>query len=1367
MNDSIKNLENRIKSFKLKDCYDFSNSTRAQKANFNIQSTQNREEQDSKLSVEENVLKDGKKTLKKNEFKDDDNLKNPMFPSLTSQHIGSGFEDNMKVLQPSPSMQLLDHVFQALIQPKTTFTQLPKKFMGTTEERLLEVSHNLDKQAGNEDGVKAQPEMNTCCKSCSVKPCLCKALNETNQCCCCYTQCNGPFSIYDFNPKHKPLCNFDFDEQTFVLGFSKTGNDEKSMQLLCENTENQKFFNFSNQKKQTLKNIAQRNKQGSNRKGLKLVSSDQEHEEIDKKFARSFENEQPNGDRKPIEKQDEEGEHDELEKEKKKSLTNFQKKQSKNINGQVDLFEDWGTGFFSKNEQNNKRSKRENMKNIRSENVNESANDQSKSWRVCQCYEEDNQVPETNKKPSCCCCFCFTKKNSKNCLNDVTTTSQNELLTLQQQQDFLQQQLQQIMQQYQKKLNIAAPSIDRERSDCLITTDSDECDYDNLLILQRQQDCLEQQLQQIMQQYRKKLNIDVPSIDTERCNCSESTDSDDCDYDKLINALEVIIVKHKKKKLLKRKCEKKSSISAMRELPLGRISNKKNYSTEKLKEKKSRKSKKKFSENLEKNSQLKLIKIKKLKVSNVVKPEIESGLENDSTYTLKNNQSRATYVSELTLAEKHSNLSINDQSRMLIEDQSRISRTFVKKELKIEKIPYKNQDSNKKFKKKTSKNSKTKLDENLEKNSHFESVKINKLKVNKVARPESQSVLETKSYSTLKTNVDELTLAEIHSNISLKDQSRKSLENQSRMSIKDQSRKSLENQSRMSIKDQSRKSIENQSTKSIRNQSRISKTSIKIELNRGRIPSKKKHSTKKLEKKTSKNSKTKLSEKSKKNAPLKSVTIKKRKVSNITTPGSQKGLTNGSFFSSKVIQSKVTNASRLTVAETHSNMRSNDQSRKSLEYQSGMSIQHQSRKSLLRAELPSNISLRYQSKKFGKNSSNRRSEAKKVVKYKSFSKSNNGETLINSKKSKNKSKYSDKLFSNSDIFENDKNVLSHKKKTVMNGVSIESEVIENKFDNGNQSKIREVGKIRKEPGSKKLTQLQKYGAENKVDKKINQKYIDDENEKMENEGKCYTKPLKSYGESNDKKNYEYLRGLENRTFHHVKRNINSVSDKVNSESERDDFEDRSNHIGMKNNGSIEKVIKNMKIIFENIQRKKSRNPVTHERYKIFGNKKKIKLSGNKIGPDNHYETEKKQNENLKKIERKKEKYELSKPKNNEVETFGKILFDKLKNGNGNFDKVTKEKINIKKLKTEMNSLKTMKQDKNESKTKKFTEKLIETQQNKPFHGFDVSKLKKRPRKEKPTQQQTDENTCKNKLEKHLLMVEDLTFRKIGLFEDAY
>ena len=109
---------------------------------------------------------------------------------------------------------------------------------------------------------------------------------------------------------------------------------------------------------------------------------------------------------------------------------------------------------------------------------------------------------------------------------------------------------------------------------------------------------------------------------------------------------------------------------------------------------------------------------------------------------------------------------------------------------------------------------------------------------------------------------------------------------------------------------------------------------------------------------------------------------------------------------------------------------------------------------------------------------------------------------------------------------------------------------------------------------------------------------------MENEGKCYTKSLKSYGESNDKKNYEYLSGLEQRTFHHGKMNINSISDKVNRRGEGDEFEDRSNHIGMKNNGSIEKVIKNTISIFENFLNKKSRHLVAQERYKIFDKKAK-------------------------------------------------------------------------------------------------------------------------------------------------------------------
>ena len=133
-NKSEKSFENRIRRFKLEGCYDFSNLTCDRKDYFSIQSTQNREEKNSKLSVEENVQEDGNRTLNNNEFNGDDNLIS-MFPSLTPQQIGSGLKENMEVLQPSLSMQLSDHVFQALTQLNNISTQLTNELMEALEKK--------------------------------------------------------------------------------------------------------------------------------------------------------------------------------------------------------------------------------------------------------------------------------------------------------------------------------------------------------------------------------------------------------------------------------------------------------------------------------------------------------------------------------------------------------------------------------------------------------------------------------------------------------------------------------------------------------------------------------------------------------------------------------------------------------------------------------------------------------------------------------------------------------------------------------------------------------------------------------------------------------------------------------------------------------------------------------------------------------------------------------------------------------------------------------------------------------------------------------------------------------------------------------
>ena len=468
-----------MKSLKLNDFYDFSNLACDQKANFNIQSTQNRD-QNSKLSVEENLLKDGNRTLNNNEFNNDDKSKIPMFSSLSPQQIGNGFKNNMQVLQPSPSMQLLGHIFQALTQSNNISTQLP----------------------------------------------------------------------------------------------------------------------------------------------------------------------------------------DELTEAKEK-----------------------------------------------------------KSWCFCQSCGEYRDEVGMNKTSSCCCCccFCFKKDATKNCLNDETTTSQNELI-----------------------------------------------------ILHQQQDILQQQLQEIMQQYQKKMNIDVSSIDRECYNCSETTDSDDCDYDELINSLENVLEKHKNKKLMKQKCKIKST-SVKRKLKTERKLNREIKYTKKTE------SKTKLSENSKKSTHRKLVNLKKSKVSNVAITESQSGLENESYSTLKDNQSRVTNVSRLPIAENHSNLSIKDESRILIKDQKRMS-------------------------------------------------------------IEDQSRMSIRNQSRM--------LMENQSRMSIEDQSRMLLENQSRMSIEDQIKMSIEDQIKMSTEDQIKMSLEDQSKKSTH--------SVKKDLQTEKVLDKEKHSAEKLEEKTRRKAKKKL-----------------------------------------------------------------------------------------------------------------------------------------------------------------------------------------------------------------------------------------------------------------------------------------------------------------------------------------------------------------------------------------------------------------------------------------------------------------------------------------------------------------------------
>ena len=80
--------------------------------------------------------------------------------------------------------------------------------------------------------------------------------------------------------------------------------------------------------------------------------------------------------------------------------------------------------------------------------------------------------------------------------------------------------------------------------------------------------------------------------------------------------------------------------------------------------KKSEKSKTNLFENSDKSTHRKKVELEKSKVINVAIPVSQSESENESYFTLKDYESRATNVIDLTLTEIHSNMSFKDQSRM-------------------------------------------------------------------------------------------------------------------------------------------------------------------------------------------------------------------------------------------------------------------------------------------------------------------------------------------------------------------------------------------------------------------------------------------------------------------------------------------------------------------------------------------------------------------------------------------------------------------------------------------------------------------------------------------------------------------------------
>ena len=146
-----------MKNFKLKKSQKIINSTHDQKTNSSLQRPTNKKIEDS-LSFVSKYIRDGHKyatfDFEDNELEKDSikNLESRLFPLSLSPFCFKNLllSTSKSPLQPSSSMQVLNHVSQALTETKKSVVPLPSDFMKPTDEKLLETPLDTNLQAVNE-----------------------------------------------------------------------------------------------------------------------------------------------------------------------------------------------------------------------------------------------------------------------------------------------------------------------------------------------------------------------------------------------------------------------------------------------------------------------------------------------------------------------------------------------------------------------------------------------------------------------------------------------------------------------------------------------------------------------------------------------------------------------------------------------------------------------------------------------------------------------------------------------------------------------------------------------------------------------------------------------------------------------------------------------------------------------------------------------------------------------------------------------------------------------------------------------------------------------------------------------------------------
>ena len=895
MNELIETSKNRMGSFKCENFQEIINSIRDQKANSSLQSTKNKKIK-SLLSLVSKYISSNHKydtfEFEKNQLEENpiEDIESRLFP-LSSGPLWLKnllLSPSKSPLQPSASIQLLNHVFQALTKTKNSVVPLPSDFMKPTGEKLLETpldtnlqsvneiaslvsekskksevallsqifsdtslminakpndksltnikgrsiesrkstlktflgndqigsnkTMNLEKNVSNSrisnrvksmksrstlktlpgsdqivsnqtlnteknvpsfmsshqgkdikksilnilpeyeqkkignaeqnendlDTIKGllqqllknmQPGMKTDYKTCCMESSHHETPTEENQCCCfcfpmqesCFPnlppkdfdrqQGNESIPHYEINQTSETLRNFDFNKKDFMSTFE---NQKKKKNVAVPSQ--QTFSQIS-------RGVLTDHKQEENEKKLTAF---QQNSFDDEKIEKKSKNNQISRPKKVNEKQN-----------RKKSLKDFEREKLKKNSEYKDLLEKLGGKLSSEDGKNKKPKKNNIFERIKKENKNESAKKDLKTRYILECCGESSDVEtdsESTETLHCFCC-CPSKKKKKKLKKEETDSCQEELLILQKQQANLQNELQQIMQQYQQKtawqrcyqqqqpsVNQAQKADSRYLYCCCRPLNGDQNTQNQMMLCCNPINNLQKQTNQVF-----------PSKGREPNECEKYDD----DYDELMNLLEIMIDKHKKKKKLECFDEK----------------NNKKWKTKNIEESGSENSFKEKNEKVHEGNHLKSIRIKKTRDHKRFRPKKE--------------KNRISIEAEgFTQAENRTSMSL-DQTRMSTHDQNRMSTE----------------------------------------NRRRRTIGGQK---RRTIRVEKRRMVEGQSKRTIRS------------------QSPRTTRGQSGMSIEGQSKKTIGDRSNMSMRSQKRKSIGSQTRKSIESQSRISVLRVEL-----------------------------------------------------------------------------------------------------------------------------------------------------------------------------------------------------------------------------------------------------------------------------------------------------------------------------------------------------------------------------------------------------------------------------------------------------------------------------------------------------------------------------------------------------------